>query len=442
MPIKTATSILPGSNDPIADADVIQTANVVGYTFERMAKGRKVHFDSEGDAHKSIEPDDDHSFGVWNAARRDEYVEVNMLAELAQLVFPLADRYVDGSTRGNVQLGPLKALFPSIVGSPSNYGEDGLSDFELQAERDALAYCRQLGDGPYPQGIGYRSYGAYTGVVRWGSVDNPEFEHFSTTRRVMTNADKHSTRWHPDSKRAIGRMAPIGAREAERRYGMQATNKQQKTINEVENMPFVGTPGDGDVVSYNHGLPQAIVALEASSRLGIPMEVVGASPEQAWADRTKKTASCFQCTVYMDACGYPPSSIHLGRGESWAPPYARDYPDHPHRAGAAAACLRNWNWLCYTNLRKGVDILRETSAVTDPVHKASLECLKSVLDRIDIVTDGGRTAADLILDASAIHDKDYMKVLRALWPTSETRTLADVVADYQDRAEDEYPSRG
>jgi hypothetical protein len=43
--------------------------------------------------------------------------------------------------------------------------------------------------------------------------------------------------------------------------------------------------------------------------------------EIAVGTETTKLASCFTCTLFMYANGYPPSAIHLGQGASWVPWY-------------------------------------------------------------------------------------------------------------------------
>jgi len=43
--------------------------------------------------------------------------------------------------------------------------------------------------------------------------------------------------------------------------------------------------------------------------------------EIAVGTETTKLASCFTCTLFMYANGYPPSAIHLGQGASWVPFY-------------------------------------------------------------------------------------------------------------------------
>ncbi len=67
-------------------------------------------------------------------------------------------------------------------------------------------------------------------------------------------------------------------------------------------------------VGYVHGMCTAITHCPQNGSL-TPLEM-------ATGAETTKMASCFACTTYMYANGYPPSSIHLGRGESWVPPNA------------------------------------------------------------------------------------------------------------------------
>jgi hypothetical protein len=437
MTIRHGTSIL-GSGDSIADADVIQTANVLGYCFRRMTQQRPLYLDSEGDAQWRVEPPQGKARDAWIKAKRDEYVEIKMLSEMALLVFPLADAYVDHDTRAKTKFAPFKDSFPTIVGGGGDYDEDDPRRLEVEIQRGAASWCRRLGDGPYEEGkMGYRGQGAYTGVVKWKSGE-PEYSHFSTTRWTLTKDDAYATRWHPEDNGAIGLMAPLGEREQDRIYGMQGNNQKQRKINQEEFMVFAPpSPRPGDVVGYTHGLPMAVVAVEGANRAGVPLEVVGASNVPEWGDKTKKTSSCFQCAVYLDACGHPPSSIHLGRGESWVPPYPAFYGTDREIA-AARSCLKRWYWTCHANLRNGCNILAVEGAVS-ATHRKSFECLYEMVSSDRWMEDEGQSCAELILDASAIHDKDYLRVIRALWPSSDDRTVRQVKEGYEAVAEMEYP---
>src|SRR4029453_6799347 len=94
-------------------------------------------------------------------------------------------------------------------------------------------------------------------------------------------------------------------------------------------MVFTSEPAMTDIAAYSHGMIQAIYKAYALGPSCEPYEI-------AVGDQTKKMASCLTCTLFMHAVGYPPSSIPLGRGESWAPLFAPYNPDgvtEPNEAG-------------------------------------------------------------------------------------------------------------
>src|SRR5262249_43512092 len=68
-------------------------------------------------------------------------------------------------------------------------------------------------------------------------------------------------------------------------------------------------------IGYIHGMT---IAMLESVRVGpwcTPYEL-------ALGEKTIKMASCFACSTYMYGNGFTPSSIHLGKAESWVPPAA------------------------------------------------------------------------------------------------------------------------
>ena len=80
--------------------------------------------------------------------------------------------------------------------------------------------------------------------------------------------------------------------------------------------PIPKTAGAGPEsakVGYVHGMCSAIQGCLDEGSWCTPFEI-------ATGDLTTKMASCFACCTYMHAAGYPPSSTHLGRNESWVPP--------------------------------------------------------------------------------------------------------------------------
>jgi hypothetical protein len=450
MAIRNGTSILgagAAAGSIAIEADVIQTANVLGYCYRRMTLGQPLSFDCEG--HENSSPDGPaDGGGVGSASRkrrkalRAEHVELGLHMEMALLLFEKADVF-GGS--GSTTFGPFKNHFPAIVGGGGDYPRDDPRRLQVETENAARAYCLDKGSGAYPGGIGYQGQGAYIGVVKWNQGSIPH-THYSTTRWVLkTNVD-YTSRFRPTSNAAFSGMAELGAAVEKRCYGMQGTNAAQIGIRDDDHMVFqhgVVPDADTDVIGYTHGLPMAVAAVEASWFKGVPMEVANPLLDHG-GNLTKKMSSCFQCTVYMDACGYAASSVHLGRGESWIPPYPSHYTeDNQHLDGisasamkaSATACLGKYQKRCHTNLHDGYQILARTGGIVG-THQAAFELLRDKLEELN--GEHSEVAADLILDASAVHEKDYMRVLRTLWADSNM-TLAQKKTALETEAVQLYP---
>lgn len=190
------------------------------------------------------------------------------------------------------------------------------------------------------------------------------------------------------------------------------------------------------IVGYVHGMSQAQVE---STKRG-PWCV---AHEHAIGTETTKLASCFACTTYMYAAGFPPSSCHLGRGESWVPPV----PD-PNNAGAAALATSinsRWHSQVFYYLVLGARLLRDYFAQDGlrhpyndyaPIAAQLLDTLArnygdggdaamiATYDIGRIVTSGG----NLFLDALVHHDSDSTRLFNVL---GLTEIDVEDLADYQ-----------
>jgi hypothetical protein len=134
--------------------------------------------------------------------------------------------------------------------------------------------------------------------------------------------------------------------------------------------------------------------------------------EIAVGDETKKMASCLTCTLFMYATGYPPTSIHLGRGESWAPlyqPYNPTGATGEHEHAVIRDCNGSWYGKCLEWLKTGLDVLDDSHIASD--HTASRDAVRRYL---------GANASDptvagvLILDAVTVHAPESDRIARTL----------------------------
>lgn len=274
----------------------------------------------------------------------------------------------------------------------------------------------------------YTGRGAYTGFV-----DNKNTEgdtdpvgprstaRFRAPTPSQIDSDPHP-RWLPPAdsplwknrKRAGGdTYVPWGMIGGERAVepraetGSGATNEADFTTISISNagMKYVDDVTSDDIATYTHGMIQAIYKAYHLGPSCEPYEI-------AVGDVTKKMASCLTCTLFMNAAGYPPTSIHLGRGESWAPLY-RPYNPNASAGDHEAAVIRDlnnaWYAKCLEWLQTGLAILDDTHIMED--HQASREAVSHYLNanRADPTVGGV-----LILDAVTIHAGEIDRLSRTL----------------------------
>jgi hypothetical protein len=402
MAIRRTRGILGDDTSPVADSDIIAAAAICGYAGTRVSKGLMVNFDSEGvrTCGAMVEGESDL---VRDAELKKEYVEYRLMEVLGARV---AERVGDLVPQGMriTDFAPQKAAFPAIIGGGGDFPKGDLRRLQQDLAQEANAYV--LKEAEKPGGIGYTGQGAYVGVM-FSPLLKGRFAHCSTTRYTLKTDDEFVNRWHPhdDGSLAMPTASKIGAGGAKRTWGMQTNEDVWTTrVKGREHMPddeVTPTPGS-DIVGYVHGLPAVIVYNTKFADVGVPMEV-------AYGAATNKLSSCFQCTVYMQAAGYPASSVHLGRGESWLPPYPNR---SPYRLGqmmknAAYEALYSYFRYCRSILTVGLNVLNRHEVAG--THRASLAALEAYLGD----KTWGSFCADLLLDASTVHDKDFLKALRA-----------------------------
>jgi hypothetical protein len=163
-------------------------------------------------------------------------------------------------------------------------------------------------------------------------------------------------------------------------------------------------PTVDDIATYPHGMIQAIYKAYGLGPSCTPYEI-------AVGDQTKKMASCLPCTFFMVATGYPPSSIHLGRGGSWAPLYAPYNPGGPtevNEPGVIRDLNNAWYDACGKFLPAGLQILDDDHIAAD--HRASRDTARTYLTS----NKGTTVAATLILDAVSMHESETDRINRTL----------------------------
>jgi hypothetical protein len=156
-----------------------------------------------------------------------------------------------------------------------------------------------------------------------------------------------------------------------------ATNLADQTTVEMRDkfgMVFKGEPHIADIATYTHGMIQAIYKSYSLGPSCTPYEI-------AVGDQTKKMASCLPCSLFMVAAGYPPTSTHLGRGESWPPlyePYNHGDCAEQNELGVIRDLNNAWYAQCTELVGLGLKILDDDHIVED--HKISRDAVRNYLD--------------------------------------------------------------
>jgi hypothetical protein len=175
---------------------------------------------------------------------------------------------------------------------------------------------------------------------------------------------------------------------------------------ESQGMAYVGRPPTReDIVGYTHGMIQAVYKAYALGPSCVPYEI-------AVGEETTKLASCFPCTMFITALGYPPSAGHLGRGESWAPlyePYNPGAGQEPNESAVIRDLNTAWAAACGVWLRYGIGVLAQARVA--PSHAAALDDLSNF---VEARRKDPSVAATLILDALTIHGKESERINRTL----------------------------
>ena len=128
---------------------------------------------------------------------------------------------------------------------------------------------------------------------------------------------------------------------------------------------------------------------------------------RAVGDATKKMASCLGCTLFMHAAGYPPTSIHLGSAESWAPLYTPYNPNGP-TGDNELGVIRDLNNAWYAKCAKWLELGLEIAVLL--VAAGSSLWLMNLLMRVGISGDRERDAEE---EARAYFDE------HGVWPDED-----------------------
>jgi len=432
MPFRNTKGIVTESGDPIFEADVIMTAATLGFAAAYIAEtGNPIRFDMDPlDVQK-----DEKSFTVFTDAigRMNEAIHsylVKMGIASSEVQASLSPQYGKGAViMGIYKLAGQTA--PESVTAPvlSKAGQslyDRIKNMEV------------------PQ---YTGRGAYTGFVDNNNTEgdtNPVGPR-STARFPAPVPGRHAPdphpRWLPPidcvppaqvwniRERPDGTYVPWGMiggdfagspPDPTQPNAIHATNLADQMTNNMAlfGMVFNGDINSADIAAYTHGMVQAIYKAYSLGPSCTPYEI-------AVGDVTKKMASCIPCTLFMYSLGYPPTAIHLGRGESWAPlyePYNPNGVEEENESGVIRDLNNAWYANCLKWINIGLEILDDSHIMAD--HKPSQESVKQYLnihaanafngERINFDVPDYTVAGVLILDALTIHRPELDRIKSTL----------------------------
>ena len=405
--------IVSEDGDPGLEADVIMTAATVGFAAAYIAEtGNAIQFDmdplevsKDAEKMKHFEA----TVGKMGAAVAD------YLKRTGQLSAGVKAGVSPGYTQGAVIMGVYRLAekdAPASVSAPV-LSEKGKALWE---KIRTLSVAQYTGRGAYTgfvdnkntegdtDPVGPRSTARFRVIAPGGLDPDPH-------PRWLPPAD--SPLWDKRMRAGAGTCVPWGmiggerAGEPRAETGCGATNQADFTTISMRNagMVFVDDITPADIAMYTHGMIQAIYKAYHLGPNCEPYEI-------AVGDETKKMASCLTCSLFMNAAGYPPTSIHLGRGESWAPlyePYNPNGSAGDHEAEVVRDLNNAWYAKCIEWLQAGLAILDDTRIRDD--HRAGRDAVSRYLDayRTDPTVGGV-----LILDAVTVHAGEIDRIGRTL----------------------------
>ncbi|MBP0009252.1 hypothetical protein [Roseofilum sp. Belize Diploria] len=292
------------------EADLIVTSTFVGFVARQFQSHKKVQIDWEAPPKNEKEE--------WNSEKQ-EYLQV--IARLNTIL----------GTQGYVSVGqsPDSTAHGIIVGLPSELSERERNEARnYMVPRDpgtrsyslpgiGVSLCELVATSSeeyFGEGIDQR--GAYIGMLMSEDRSHMSSQIVEPTHRVYVNHNP----WKPTAEyQGWGTMrASLGKNQTD--LARNSTNNSVK--NPTDKFGKAPSPEKWNSseyrIGYLHGMTIAIGHAtyrnnEERRQRYWPVEVIAGT-------KTTKVASCFACTTYMIAAGFPPTSMHLGRSESWVPP--------------------------------------------------------------------------------------------------------------------------
>lgn len=412
-------------------SDIIISSAILGFTLTRYYQNQPCQFDYEHPTEKSITEwekllsnKDTEEYGKYIKELQDQQNHFNILSTISHVI----DHYEPGAglhlLDGQSPLGKEGKL---ITGKKGSEGQK----FNNRHGKMSISKAEMLENAFEKKGDVYRGRGAYTGMI-----DNPinDESDLYPTERVAYNTENTPL---PLSGVTFKDFDVYCIDE-----NSEDTPLPWGLIGGLINLSNDKSKGMGPIkaqdghfrIGYVHGMCSAIVKCKHSGPWATPYEM-------ATGCHTTKMASCFACTTYMYANGYPPSSIHLGRGESWVPPM-KDYirlEEHKDTSSQdldySNNCLIEWQREISAYIALGLDCINKTKklAFLSETHKEQLDELVKIifknnfdvfgneinLEKVMMDSGSHQHISEAFLEALTVHKKDSDRIKDTFNPLYE-----------------------
>ena len=420
MTHKVQQGILANDSDPVLDSDVIITAAIVGHSYTRLVeKNLNCRYDLE------VDTVDLPTSQKAQMSYGDVAPHLNCMNKINLC---LANGGVPNDKQVSIGVTPIYDKSGSISGATvaitGGTGDLPLTDKQrfdpasldprYDPKKIIPSLLRQV--STQSQDSGYQGRGAYTGYVYQEGVQKVDSATLMFTYRfkIPPDDDKFGSRWLPSvltSANIPPKAAGIGTENPDKPdqyriwgmiggYGTQRDAKTKFGMKFQDNDALAVT----DIVGYVHGMTQAIykaVEIKAKDSNSNP-----SAYEIAVGTQTTKLASCFPCATFMEATGFPASSTHIGRGESWCIVYPNS-TDTSDRKKALDASNLLWQNYCKKIIINGLKCMSKGDVI-ETKHKASFAKLNEKLS--DLEAHPPLYFSNLILDALTVHKSEYVRV--------------------------------
>ncbi|MBN8467429.1 hypothetical protein JYJ95_12975 [Corallococcus exiguus] len=412
MSLVKQQGILSPGTQYAKDADVIMTAAVLGWAWSRLTNAdvNKRH------ARVDFEVEDGHKLSEQEL--REKPLDPTHLSAIQKLNQLLQASGLKPDQKVVLGKTPIWTTGGRITGGSGDASSNDPNRYNPPLPDGTAARLFQLAtQADTADKLGYQGRGAYTGFID-GRTDG-QTGLMSTFRRNVPFDITYGRRWHPPEALPDKPWGMIGA--ANEQDNNDPANPGLKQLG----MHFEGPAPqrNRDICAYTHGMIQAIydvrvnkLANDLSPNKKTPYNP-GTPYEIAVGKKTTKLASCFPCSIFMEATGHPASSTHLGRGESWSPLYPPpNSTTTQHKAWQA--CNTQWQDYCKTIIDAGLQCLKKAPAQLKDEWKLSVGALDLYLNGPNGVNKTPATAAqayaNLILDAVTVHDHEVNRINRTL----------------------------